>query len=69
MADRRLSPVFKVAFSTLLALALLTLAAAVAYTIFIPNPTESQSTAEAKLFQIASYSFTALGGLFTGRVA
>jgi hypothetical protein len=69
VTDRRLSPLFKVAFSTLLALALLTLAAAVAYTILIPNPTESQSTAEAKLFQIASYSLTALGGLFTGRVA
>jgi hypothetical protein len=69
VANRSLSPVFKVAFSTLLALTLLTLAAAVAYTIFIPNPTESQSTAEAKLFQIASYGFTALGGLFTTRVA
>jgi hypothetical protein len=69
VADRRISPIFKVAFSTLLALTLLTLAAAVAYTILIPNPTESQSTAEAKLFQIASYSLTALGGLFTGRVA
>ena len=69
MADRRVSPLFKVGFSTLLALALLTVAAAVGYTILIPNPTESQSTAEAELFQIASYSFTALGGLFTGRVA
>jgi hypothetical protein len=47
MADRRLTLLFKAAFSTLLA----------------------QSTAEAELFQIASYSFTALGGLFTGRVA
>ena len=53
MADRRVSPLFKVAFSTIL----------------IPNPTESQSTAEAELFQIASYNVTALGGLFTGRVA
>ena len=69
MATRGLSTLFKVAFSTLLALTLLTLAAAVAYTILIPNPTESQSTAEAKLFHIASYGFTALGGLFTGRVA
>jgi hypothetical protein len=69
VADRRISPIFKVAFSTLLALTLLTLAAAVAYTILIPNPTESQSTAEGKLFQIASYSLTALGGLFTGRIA
>ena len=63
------SSLFKVVFSTLLALTLLALAAAVAYTILIPNPTESQATAEAKLFQIASYGFTALAGLFTGKVA
>jgi hypothetical protein len=63
------SPLFKVALSTLSALTLLVLAAAVAYTIFIPNPTESQAAAEAKLFQITSYGFTALAGLFTGKVA
>ncbi|HEX6700402.1 MAG TPA: hypothetical protein VF101_06680 [Gaiellaceae bacterium] len=68
-AGRSLSPLFKLALCTLLLTTVATFAAAVAYSIYIPNPTKSQSDAEAKLFQAASYSLTALVGLFTGRVA
>jgi len=46
-----------------------TFAVGVAYSIYIPNPTASQSTAEAKLFRAASYGLTALVGLFTGKAA
>ena len=46
-----------------------TFAVGVAYSIYIPNPTASQSTAEAKLFQAASYGLTALVGLLTGKAA
>jgi hypothetical protein len=44
-------------------------AAGVTYSVFIPNPTESQSEAADNLFQAASYTLTALVGLFAGKVA
>lgn len=54
MAARRLSPLFKLAFFTLLGLTLLLIAAGVAYSIFIPNPTKSQTNVENHLFGIAT---------------
>jgi hypothetical protein len=65
----QLSPLFKLAFVTLLLLTVATFGVGVAYSIYVPNPTKSQSTAEAKLFQAASYGLTALVGLFTGKAA
>ena len=65
----QLSPLFKLAVFTLLLLTVATFGVGVAYSIYIPNPTKSQSTAEAKLFQAASYGLTALVGLFTGKAA
>lgn len=63
------SPLFKLAFSTLLILTVLLFAGAVAYSVFIPNPTKTQTDAEHNLFQAASYTLTALVGRLLGRVA
>jgi hypothetical protein len=68
-ASRRLSPLFKLAFLTLLGLTLAFFAAGITYSVFIPNPTESQSEAADQLFQAATYTLTALVGLFAGKVA
>jgi hypothetical protein len=70
VAGRRpLNHLFKLAFGTLLILTVLMFATGVAYSVLIPNPTKSQASAESKLFQSASYTLTALVGLFLGRVA
>jgi hypothetical protein len=64
-----LNQLFKLAFGTLLILTVVLFATGVAYSVLIPNPTTSQAEAESNLFQSASYTLTALVGLFLGRVA
>ena len=69
MATRRLSPLFKLAFFTLLGLTILAFGGAVLYSILIPDPTTSQADVETKLFEAGTYTVTALAGLFGGKVA
>jgi uncharacterized protein YpmS len=68
-AQRRVSPTFKLAFFTLLGLTLLFFGAAVVFSILVPNPTESQESTDAALLKAGTYSLTALGALFAGKVA
>jgi hypothetical protein len=44
-------------------------AAGVGYSIFIPNPTKSQTDVESHLFQAGTYTLTGLVGLFAGKIA
>jgi uncharacterized protein YpmS len=64
----RLKPAFKYAFFTLLGLTILFLLLALAMTVFIAHPTESQTTAETWLFGAASSAFSALIGMLAGKV-
>lgn len=66
---RTLSPFFKLAFFTLLGLTLLFIASAVGFSVFIPNPTESQSASGENLWKAGTYTLTGLVGLMVGKVA
>lgn len=68
MDSRRLSSGFKLAVFVLLGLTLLFAVAAVSLSVGLANPTSSQSSAESWLYGASSSSFTAMCGLFTGKV-
>ena len=68
MESRRLSPLFKLAFFTLLGFTLVCGGLAVGLSIEIANPTASQSSAENWLFGAAGSTLSALIGLFVGKV-
>jgi hypothetical protein len=57
------------AFFTLLGLTILLIGASVAFSVFIPNPTKTQTGTENDLFHAGTYTLTALVGLLTGKIA
>jgi len=65
---RSLSPVFKTAVFVMLGLTVAFFVIAVILSFAVPNPTMSESSAEAWLFGAASSSLAALLGLFAGKV-